>query len=108
MMGDKTDAAIVPLSCDFHGNYFLTDILFYTMRDGKPTLFAKLPESIIDRDYEQYYPEGFTFEIRRVVANNGNLIIEKAVDGSHACPENYARFDNMSGTERTLHWPASQ
>lgn len=47
----------------------------------------------MDRDYKRYYPEGFTWNISRVVANNGKLIIHKATDGSHACPENEARFE---------------
>src|SRR5712691_2787057 len=52
--GDKMNQAIVQLDCDTYGNFFVTEILLYTLRNGGPVLLAKLPESIIDRDYKQY------------------------------------------------------
>jgi hypothetical protein len=63
LTGGKINQAVVPLDCDTYGNFFITDIFFYTLRNGEPVLLAKLPESIIDRDYKRYYPEGFTWNI---------------------------------------------
>ena len=93
LTGEKINQAIVPLDCDTYGNFLITEIFFYTLRNGGPVLLAKLPESIIDRDYKQYYPDGLTWGISRVEANNGKLIIHKLADGYHACPENEARFE---------------
>ena len=93
LTGDNIDEAIVAIDCDFYGNFFITEIFPYTLHNGEPVLFAKLPQSIIDRDYKRYYPEGFDFGISRVLANNGKLVIYKFADGSHACPENEVRFE---------------
>ena len=94
LTGDKINQAIVPLICNTtYGNFFMTEIFLYTLRNGEPFLLAKLPESITDRDYKRFHPEGFAFEIRRVQATNGQLIIHRGVDGSHACPANDARFE---------------
>ncbi|RPJ18948.1 MAG: hypothetical protein EHM33_31110, partial [Chloroflexi bacterium] len=90
LTSEKINQAIVTLDCDTYGNFFITEIFFYALRNGEPVLLAKLAESI-DRDYKKYYPDGFTWGISKVVANNGKLIIHKLADGSHACPENDVR-----------------
>ena len=85
--------AIVPLYCDTYGNFFISEVFLYTIRNGEPLLLARLPENIVERDYKKYYPDGFTWAIKRVEANKGKLIIHKSADGSHACPESSVRFD---------------
>ena len=80
--------------CDTHGNFFITEIFLYALRNGEPVLLAKLPESSVGRDYKKYYPDGGTWAgISRVVANNGKLTFYKVADGYHACPENDVRFE---------------
>lgn len=91
---DGINEAIVPVACDFYGNYFVTDALVYSLRNGSsPFLIGKITESMTDSDYKKQYPDGFMFGTRQVQADNGKVIIHRLADGSHACPENDARFE---------------
>jgi hypothetical protein len=94
LTGEKINQAIVPLYCDTYGNFFITEIFLYALRNGEPVLIAKLPESIMERDYKKYYPDGNTWGgISKVAANNGKITFYKAADGYHACPKNDVRFE---------------
>jgi hypothetical protein len=91
--GDKMNEAVVPLNCDPHGNYIDTVSLVYTLRDGEPVLIGSFGVSNTGRDYKKYYPSGFFFSIGAASVINGKVIIHRAADGSHACPENDVRFE---------------
>ena len=42
LTGDKINQAIVPLICNTtYGNFFMTEIFLYTLRNGEPFLLAK-------------------------------------------------------------------
>jgi hypothetical protein len=95
LTGDHINEATVPLYCNPHGNYVDTVTFIYTLHNGEPILLGSFGNSNTERDYRQYYPDGFVFPAGGASVANGKLLINRVADGSHACPENDVRFEYL-------------
>jgi hypothetical protein len=88
--------AVVALGCgpSSGSNFTYTEVLVYTLRDGRPKLLEDLDYVKVKRDYKRYYSIPGYYGAEAAVAGIANriLIIEKLADGFHACPANRARF----------------
>jgi hypothetical protein len=100
--GDGREDAIVNIGCGGHaGNFSDSEILVYTLQNGREKLLARLDSNDMERAYLRYYPDGFLVSITQngVKVENGHVIVDMYANGSNAGPEFIASLDyKLRGT----------
>ena len=95
LTGDGQDeAAVVAIHGSGSGNFYLTNVYFYTLRMGKPVLLATLTEDRVSRDYRERY-SGDGQVVFEAIENGRGIKDEEfytrhLADGAHCCPESVA------------------
>ena len=97
LTGDRIDEAIVPVHCGLAGaNFDHVEILFYTLYDGQPKLFARLDEQDFQRAYHRYHPGSTLWSaIDSLKVTNRKIVIEKSSDGPHCCPKHRVTLEYL-------------
>jgi hypothetical protein len=101
------EAAVVAIYGTGSGNFYLTNIYFYSLHNDKPVLIAMLTEEDVSRDYtQQYRSEGSSIMEsigggRKI--KDGIFITKHFADGAHCCPTSIAALQyRLSGSRMEL------
>ena len=102
---DGREDAIVFIDCMSQGaNFSMSEIFIYTLENGRATMLAGLDDNDMERDYKQYYPNGFLWSGSTGLKVKGNnLAIDKFAEGTHVAPKYLVKMNyRVNGTNLTL------
>ena len=104
LTGDGRDeAAVVAIYGSGSGNFYLTNVYFFTLRGGKPVLLAVLTEDRVRRDYRGHYNHDGQVVFEALEGGreirSGEFSTRHLADGAHCCPASVAALRYRLGAD---------